>query len=160
MQGQSIWVITGGKKSRLWQSTDLGYHWKAIEIPIVQGGEMTGAFTAAFYDAEIGVIAGGDYSNPLNSDGNCVLTRNGGKQWERIECNQGPSYISCIQFVPKSKGMEWITVVSRGVFYTYNQGKNWIQLDSDYQLYTLRFMDSNSFIAAGKNKIVHYKLIR
>lgn len=160
VQGQTIWVITGGKKSRLWKSIDFGQHWNVTELPIIQGEAMTGAFTAAFYDENIGVVAGGDYANPMKSEGNIILTRNAGRDWERRVGQNSPTYISCIQFVPSSKGRELITVGAGGMFYSNDQGQHWQLLDSDSKLYTIRFIDSETLIAAGKNKIVAYKLLR
>ena len=58
------WVITGGKKSRIFYSSNKGKSWQVFETPIVQSEAMTGAFTADFYNNEIGIIAGGNYNKP------------------------------------------------------------------------------------------------
>ncbi|MFM2229915.1 MAG: hypothetical protein RL607_1173 [Bacteroidota bacterium] len=159
-QNKCIWVVTGGKKSRIWKSTDYGFHWEKQEIPIQQGGEMTGAFSAAFYNESIGVVAGGDYAQQKSSEGNLVLTLDGGKTWKRQEFKSGPTYISCIQFIPGSHGKELVTVGAGGLFYSADQGMNWVNLDSNPALFTLRCLDKNTLIAAGKNRIIRYKLIR
>lgn len=160
IQKNLVWIITGGKKSHVWHSKDFGAHWERFEIPIKQGGEMTGAFTAAFYDANVGVVAGGDYSNQNDHEGNLILTIDGGKTWKRVNYLNGPTYISCIQFVPNSKGKEIVTVGAGGLFYSSDQGQHWLQLDSNSSLYTLRCLDENTLIAAGKNRIIRYELVR
>ena len=62
--------------------------------------------------------------------------------------------------ISSSKGRELITVGAGGMFYSNDQGQHWQLLDSDSKLYTIRFIDSETLIAAGKNKIVAYKLLR
>lgn len=159
-QKNTIWVITGGKKSRIWKSIDYGNHWQCIEIPIKQGGEMTGAFSAAFYNSKIGVVAGGDYSQQNSKDSNLVLTLDGGITWKKITYADGPGYISCIQFVPGSQGKELVTTGAGGTYYSGDQGAHWMQLDADATFYTLRFLDKNTYFAAGKNQLVKFTLVR
>ncbi|WP_223704246.1 WD40/YVTN/BNR-like repeat-containing protein [Flavobacterium potami] len=64
IKGNDTWLVSGGKKARVFYSPDKAKTWKVIETPIVQGKQMTGIFTADFYDSKHGFIAGGDYDYP------------------------------------------------------------------------------------------------
>ena len=148
------WVITGGKKSRVFYSEDKGKSWRSFETPIVQGETMTGAFTADFYNDKIGFIAGGNYEKPNQNFQNKAITLNGGKTWKLVGENQGFGYSSCIQFVPESEGKQLVSVGANGLFYSFDSGKNWKQFSKESSFYTIRFLNKTTAIAAGKNKVV------
>lgn len=154
LQGHHTWLVSGGKKARVFYSSDKGNSWQVYETPIVQGKTMTGIFTGAFYDSKIGCIAGGDYELPKQNHGNKAITFNGGKSWELIGENKGPGYISCVQFIPKSKGKGLLTVGATGIHYSKDSGTTWHEISSDPTLYTLRFLNPTTAIAAGKNKMI------
>ncbi|MGL5113541.1 MAG: WD40/YVTN/BNR-like repeat-containing protein, partial [Flavobacterium sp.] len=97
---------------------------------------------------------GGDYENPTQNTKNKALTTNGGKTWQLIGENSGPGYISCVQFIPKSKGKRLVTVGATGIHYSIDGGTSWQQISTDDSLYTLRFLNATTAIAAGKNKMV------
>lgn len=154
IQGNHTWMVSGGKKARVFYSPNKGKSWQAFETPIVQGKTMTGIFSAAFYDSKTGCIAGGDYENPKQNSGNKALTSDGGKTWQLVAENSGPGYISCVQFIPKSKGKALLTVGATGIHYSTDGGKSWQQISADTSLYTVRFLNSKTAIAAGKNKMI------
>ena len=154
IKNNDVWMVSGGKKSRVFHSSDKGSTWKASETPIVQGQTMTGSFTADFYDKNIGFIAGGNYEKLEQNFQNKAFTNDGGKTWKLISDNQGFGYASCLQYLPNSKGKDIVTVGATGIYYSNNGGENWKQLSTDKDLYTIRFIDNKTAIAAGKNKIV------
>jgi photosystem II stability/assembly factor-like uncharacterized protein len=157
LKGNSTWIVSGGKKSRVFYSPDKGINWKVYETPIVQGEAMTGIFTADFYNDKIGIIAGGNYEKPNQNFQNKALTLNGGKTWKLIGENTGFGYASCIQFVPNSNGNGLVCVGANGIHYSNDKGATWKQLSQDNSLYTIRFVDDKTAIAAGKDKIVKIK---
>lgn len=159
IKGTNTWVVSGGKKSRVFYSSDKGISWKVYETPIVQGEAMTGIFTADFYNDKIGFIAGGNYEKPNQNFQNKALTTDGGKTWKLVAENLGFGYASCIQFIPNSNGKGLVCVGSTGIFYSNDTGTSWIQLSKDNSLYTLRFMDDTTAIAAGKDKIIRIKFL-
>jgi len=124
------------------------------DSPIVQGKTMTGIFTADFYDAENGFIAGGNYEVPNQNFANKAITANGGKTWKLIAENQGFGFASCVQYVPKSNGKQLVTVGASGLYYSSDSGNSWKQLATDSSLFTIRFLNSHTAIAAGLNKII------
>jgi photosystem II stability/assembly factor-like uncharacterized protein len=154
IKGTNTWIVSGGKKSRVFFSSDKGNSWKVYETPIVQGESMTGIYTADFYDSKIGFIAGGNYNKPNQNFQNKAITKDGGKTWKLVGENQGFGYASCVQFVPQSNGKQLVCVGANGLYYSKDSGTTWQQLLKDATLFTIRFVDENTAVAAGKNKII------
>ncbi len=154
IKDNNVWMISGGKKSRVYFSKDKGNTWDVSETPIIQGGAMTGAFCADFYDASTGIIAGGNYEKLDQNFQNKAITNNGGKTWKLIADNQAFGYASCVQFLPNSKGKSLISVGATGVFYSRDMGEKWLKLSNDKDFLTIRFIDNKTAIATGKNRIV------
>lgn len=157
IKGTKTWIVSGGKKSRVFYSEDKGKSWEVVETPILQGSSMTGIFSADFYDENLGFATGGDYEKPQQNFGNKIITTDGGKSWNLIAENQGFGYGSCVQFVPESNGMELMSVGASGVFYSFDKGKNWTKIADYKDLFTLRFVDKKTAIAAGNKKILRIK---
>lgn len=158
VKDKSIFMVSGGIKARVFVSNDFSETWKVYETPIVQGEEMTGIFTADFYDAKVGIIAGGNYMKQDQNSFNKATTTNGGKTWNIIANNQAFGYASCVQFVPNSKGKQLISVGGTGMFYSFDFGKNWIKFSDDNQFYTFRFETNRVFYATGKNQLVRFEM--
>lgn len=159
IKGNHTWLVSGGKKARVFYSSDKGVNWNIYETPIVQGETMTGIFTADFYNEKIGFIAGGNYEKLNQNFQNKALTTDGGKTWKLVGENQGFGYASCVQFVPESNGNELVCVGANGLYYSKDKGITWNQLSSDNSFYTIRFINRQTAIAAGKNKIVKIKFL-
>lgn len=153
-KGDKVWLVSGGKKARVFYSEDKAESWSVFETPIIQGKAMTGIFTADFYDENNGFIAGGDYESPKQNSGNKALSTDGGKNWKLVAENKAFGYASCVQYVPNSQGKGIVVVGASGVFYSKDGGENWKQLSNDGTLFTIRFMNQTTAIAAGANKMV------
>ena len=149
-----VFLVSGGKKSRVFVSDDFGKNWQVYEVPIVQGEAMTGIFSADFYNDKIGFITGGNYEKPNDNSNNKAITFDGGKTWKLVANGQGFGYGSCVQFVPNSKGNSLVSVGANGIQYSYDFGNSWKQLNEDKELYTIRFLDHKTAFAAGRNKII------
>ena len=154
IKGNRTWIVSGGKKARVFFSKNKGISWKTYETPIVQGKTMTGIFTSDFYNEKTGIIAGGDYENSIQNFKNKAITNNGGKSWELIAENAGFGYAYCVQFIPNSNGNELVSVGATGIHYSSNRGVSWTQLSTDNSLYSIRLISSSTAIASGKNKII------
>jgi photosystem II stability/assembly factor-like uncharacterized protein len=157
VKGDKTWVVSGGKKARVFYSPDKGNSWEVFETPIIQGQKMTGIFTADFYDSKNGFIAGGNYEALNQNFGNKAATTDGGKTWQLQAENQGFGYASCVQYVPNSNGRELVTVGASGIYYSFDKGNSWKQLATDSSLFTIRFIDKQTAIAAGKNKMIRLR---
>ncbi|MFD2907732.1 WD40/YVTN/BNR-like repeat-containing protein [Flavobacterium ardleyense] len=158
VKGKSIFMVSGGKKSRVFVSNNFGKTWNVYNTPIIQGEEMTGIFTADFYDTKTGIIAGGNYVKQEQNFGNKAITTNGGKTWDLIAENEAFGYASCVQFVPNSNGRKLISVGGTGMFYSEDFGKNWIKFSDDKAFFTFRFASEKTFYATGKNKVVKFEI--
>lgn len=150
--GDKTWVISGGKQTRVYFSSNKGQTWKAVNTPLVNGKATTGGYSIDFYNDKIGVIFGGDYTDPKNNKANKALTTDGGKTWRLIADGSGPGYKSSVKFVPGSGGKELVAVGFTGISYSSDSGKTWTQL-SDEGFYTIDFLNEFTAYAAGKDNI-------
>lgn len=158
VKGKSIIMVSGGKQSRVFISTDTGNTWNVYPTPIVQGEEMTGIFTADFYNEKIGIIAGGNYLKQTQNWANKAVTSDGGKTWKCVANSSAFGYASCVQFVPKSNGKKVLSVGGTGIYYSEDFGENWIQLSDEKGLFTFRFESERVGYATGKNKLIRFEL--
>jgi photosystem II stability/assembly factor-like uncharacterized protein len=157
VKGNDSWIVSGGKKSRVFYSPDKGNSWSVYETPIIQGKQMTGIFTADFYDAKNGFVSGGNYELLNQNSENKAVTTDGGKTWKLIANNEAFGYASCVQYVPGSKGKGIVVVGASGLYYSSDGGVNWVQFSKDSGLYTIRFIDESTAIAAGHNKMIRIR---
>lgn len=157
VKGNDTWIVSGGKKSRVFYSSDKGNSWSAYETPIIQGKKMTGIFTADFYDAKNGFVAGGNYELLDQNYENKAVTDDGGKTWKLIANNEAFGYASCVQYIPNSKAKGIVVVGASGLYYSSDGGINWKEFSKDPSLYTIRFIDETTAIAAGRNKMIRIR---
>ena len=153
-----IYIISGGKKSRIFKSDNKGKTWEVFEMPIIQGEAMTGAFSMDFYNKRKGIIVGGNYNNQNDNSINKAITKNGGKTWKIVAKDEAFGYASCVQFMPKSRGKLLYTCGTSGVYYSTNFGEKWTKILNDDDFYTLRFSGKNNIYFAGKNKVIKIKI--
>ena len=146
--GENAWIATGGIKSRVFHTPDMGLSWNVYETPIIQGKSTTGIYSIDFYDENNGIICGGDYTDKFGNYANKAITFNGGKTWEVVSENSLPKYVSCVQYVPNTQGKEVMAVSTNGIFYSKNSGRNWTKV-SDEGFYTIRFASNNTAWLSG-----------
>jgi hypothetical protein len=156
--GDVIFIISGGKKSRLFKSIDKGKTWEVFETPIIQGEAMTGAFSMDFFNAKKGIIVGGNYDNQKDNSANKAITKDGGKTWKLVSENKSFGYASCVQYAPNQNGKIVFCCGPSGVYSSKNGGKNWTKFLDDTDYYTMRFSSKNTLILAGKNKVTKIKI--
>lgn len=78
-----VWIVTGGTVSNIYYSANFGKTWKRYSLPILQGKNSTGPFSAAFYNSKLGLVVGGDYLKDKENSNNVLMTTNGGKTWKK-----------------------------------------------------------------------------
>lgn len=98
------------------------------------------------------MVFGGDYSDPENNKANKAITKDGGETWTLVADGQNPSYKSCVQFVPNSKGKEIVALGFTGISYSSDWGETWKTL-SEEPFYTVRFLNDSVAYAAGKGSV-------
>ena len=159
VQGDTIWIATGGKKARVWRSTDRGASWEAFETPIIQGQGMTGIFSMDFADPNNGIIMGGNWEDKEGNLMTKAVTRDGGKSWHLVAEGEIPGYISCVQYVPGTGGREILAVSTQGVFHSPDRGQNWTRV-SEEGFYSLRFDETGGLWMSRNDEIVRASLLR
>jgi photosystem II stability/assembly factor-like uncharacterized protein len=151
--GNHVWIVSGGKRARVFHSADKGDSWEVFNTPIVQGQAMTGIYSVDFYDEHLGVIFGGNWDDKAFNEGNKAITKDGGKTWKLLSNGAGPGYRSSVRFVPNTTGKGIVAVGSPGISYSPDQGTTWTEL-STVGFYAIEFINDSTAFASGHNKIV------
>ena len=150
--GDSAWLVSGGKRARVFKTSDRGKSWEVFETPIQEGGAMTGIYSVAFSDSQNGIIFGGNWEEKDVNAGNKAVTTDGGKTWNLISDNEGPGYRSCVSFVPNTNGKGIVATGSPGISYSNDGGESWIEL-SEVGYYNLQFVNDTVAFASGYGMI-------
>ena len=77
----SFVIVTGGMNSRFISTGDMGKSWYTSKLPF-ESKPSSGAYSVAMKDLQNGVVVGGNYKNPNDSNKNCFLTKDGGKNMD------------------------------------------------------------------------------
>jgi len=149
----NVWIVTGGKKARVFYSGDRGVNWEVFETPIIQGEAMTGIYSVDFFNEKLGVIFGGNWENKDMNTSNKAITTDGGKTWKLVSDGVGPGYRSSVKFIPGSNGKALVAVGSPGISYSYDFGESWQELSKE-GFYAIEFVNDSIAFASGRNKIV------
>ena len=126
--------VSGGMKSKYYKSTNRGKTWSSTSIPYFKS-EASGAFSLAFYSDSIGIVVGGDYSNPDMNLNNSYYTDDAGEFWINSE-EQVRGYRSCVIFDNET---------------AYSCGTNGIDVSFDFGKKWIPFADGNFFTMAVCN---------
>ncbi len=146
----TIWI--GTTHGNIYKSENLGESWQVVKTPLLKESPTQGIYSLDFYDVNIGVAMGGDYTQPEVNRLNKAITKDGGLNWVSIADGNGPGYTSCVQFVPNSGGNDIMALGADGVYYSNTMGASWKKIAED-TFYTLRFLNDSTAYAAGKNRI-------
>ncbi|MGB5430039.1 WD40/YVTN/BNR-like repeat-containing protein [Eudoraea sp.] len=150
LQGNKAWI--GTTKGRVLFTDNAGKSWSVVQTPILSDKPTQGIYSMDFYDSSLGIVIGGDYTDPDKTFANKAISRDGGKSWELLANNQEPGYKSCIRFVPNSEGKEIVAIGFTGISYSNDMGINWKALSNE-GFYTIRFQNDSVAYAAGRNRI-------
>ena len=139
-QGKTnAFIVSGGKDSHVFRSTDRGKTWTSAKSPIISGPSGAGIFSIAMWDAKYGVIVGGNYERPGDSGGTLGLTFDGGVTWTPGKGLSG--YRSGVAFVDAKT---IVAVGTNGSDISSDGGKTWTNLDK---------LDYNAVQANGEKAI-------
>jgi len=156
VQGNNTWILSGGKRSRIFHSSDKGKTWEVIDTPLLQGEATTGGYSLDFYDEMNGFIIGGDYTKPDGNTGNKARTKDGGKTWKLVAEGKDPGYKSSVRYIPNGDSKELVAVGFTGISHSKDVGENWKQL-SEEGFFTIRFLNDSTAYAAGKGRVAKLK---
>jgi photosystem II stability/assembly factor-like uncharacterized protein len=126
-----ILSIGPGELSRIYHTADGGATWKqqwknddknwtATETPILAGKESAGIFSIAFRDDMQGIIVGGDYQQPKQTQATAAITNDAGKTWKLID--QPLPFLSAVTWA----NGRWVAAGTAGI-YTSTDGTTWKQ---------------------------------
>lgn len=135
----TAFLVSGGTEARVFRSDDRGQTWLAANTDIVKGTSGSGIFSIAMYDADNGVIVGGNYEKPNETANNLAFTRDGGKNWQMASGSTG--YRSGVAFIDQKT---IIAVGTNGTDISSDNGKTWKKIGSD---------DLNAVAAKGKKAV-------
>lgn len=150
VKGYEAWIAT--TSGRIFHTMDKGTAWEVFGTPMANDLDTQGIYSIDFYDTNVGIAIGGDYTQPEVNIQNKMYTEDGGKTWKLIADGQEPGYMSCIQYVPNSKGKAVLAVGFNGIYYSSDGGNEWNQLSQE-GFYTVRFLSDSLAYAAGRNRI-------
>ena len=143
-------IVTGGKEANILVGSDYGRNWKKYKTPIIQGEKMTGIFSVDNLSMDTAIIAGGNWSSKESTVKAMAITVNDGNNWKIKENN--PGYVSCIQFVPKTKNL--IACSTTGIYYSEDLAESWDKI-SDEGYYSFQISKNGEFLYfSGKNKLM------
>ena len=152
--GNTIWIATGGSKSRIYKMINRDCNWKVFETPFTQGTSSQGIYSIDFYDKNFGIAVGGDYTKQTENINNIATTNDGGQTWQIQASGQNAGYMTCVKFRPKTKGKEIVAVGDQHISFSLDFGKTWTKISDEKNLYTCEWADENTLILAGKDKII------
>jgi photosystem II stability/assembly factor-like uncharacterized protein len=147
-----LWFVTGGKRSRLFYSSNLGTSFLTYTTPITQGETMSGIFSFDFFNEKLGIVSGGNYDRTDSSIISLAITKNGGKNWSVIKHSK-PFFGSCVRF----KNANDVFITGHNGTFKYSLKKNKMEEIFDASKEPLKFMTlrisntGNSMWLAGAN---------
>ena len=160
MSGNWVWIATGGSKARIFKFHWGKFHkWKAYETPFIQGTSSQGIYSIDFYDKNFGIAVGGDYTKQAENINNIATTNDGGKTWQIQASGKNGGYKTCVKFRPKSKGKDIIAVGDQNIEFSQDYGKTWKTISEEKGLFVCEWIDENTLVFAGKDRIVKMKII-
>jgi hypothetical protein len=145
--------VSGGRNSRLFMNNEID------SIPIVQGGESTGANSIDLdYGNKKGIIVGGDFVKDTVAENNCTLI-----SWKdsisfSIPETPPHGYRSCVIYITDKK---LITCGTSGVDISNDGGNNW-DLISDQSFHVCQKAKSGNvvFLAGINGKIAKFNYLK
>ncbi|MFH0991194.1 MAG: oxidoreductase [bacterium] len=126
---RNVWIGASGG-SRVYRSTDRGDSWSVAETPLMKDSPASGIFSIAFFDAQNGIIVGGNYQKEREAKENIALTNDGGNTWMLLADSSLGGFRSCVAYLPGSNGKYLIATGPAGTDYSVNGGKSWAPYDS------------------------------
>lgn len=150
----TVYIGTGGgATARVFISHDRGLNWKVVETPMMSG-EASGIYSMAFIDELNGVAVGGNYLDSTNTEGNCIITSNGGETWKKAKVPP-TGYRSCVAY--NGNGV-LIAVGRTGVDVSFNKGKKWQHI-SDDAYYSCVIQQNTGWLTGKNGKMAKLQII-
>jgi photosystem II stability/assembly factor-like uncharacterized protein len=118
----NYYFVTGGLNSRFFKNGI------PSQIPIIQGLETTGANSIAISkNGKNIIIVGGDFNKKDSQTDNCIISKNGGKTFQKSTANP-IGYRSCVEYISKKTA---ISCGLNGVDISKDNGDNWLNISNE-----------------------------
>lgn len=153
---KTVWIATGGKASRIFKMKDMS--WEVFNTPIIQGESSQGVYSIDFASEKFGIAVGGDYTKQDANINNIATTDDGGETWQVRASGKNAGYMTCVKIKPGSTGKEIISVGDQHISYSSDFGKTWKKISDEKGFYVCKWVDKNTVVLAGKDKISVMKL--
>ncbi len=155
---KNIWIATGGLSSRIIKMDLRTKKIKFFFTPFIQGASSQGIYSIDFYDDQFGIAVGGDYTKQAENINNIATTNDGGKTWQIQASGKNGGYKTCVKFRPGSKGKDIIAVGDQNIEFSSDYGKTWKTISEEKGLYVCDWIDKNTLVFAGKNRIIKMRI--
>ncbi|SIQ56320.1 hypothetical protein SAMN05880574_11661 [Chryseobacterium sp. RU37D] len=153
-----VWMATGGKASRILRMNLKDQKFEIFTMPFVQGAYSQGIYSIDFSDDKFGIAVGGDYTKQDANINNIATTNDGGGTWQIQASGQNAGYTTCVKIKPNSKGKEIISVGDQHISYSSDFGKTWKKISNEKGFFVCEWVNRNTVVFAGKDKISVMKL--
>lgn len=153
-----LWIATGGNSSRILRLHLKNEKLEAFDTPFVQGVSSQGIYSIDFLDDKFGIAVGGDYTKQDANTNNIATTNDGGENWKIQASGENAGYMTCVKIRPQSKGREIIAVGDQHISYSSDYGKTWKKISDEKGLFVCEWIDTNTVVFAGKDRIIKMKL--
>lgn len=153
-----LWIATGGKASRILRMNLKEERIEIFNTPIIQGESSQGMYSIDFFEDRFGIAVGGDYTKQDANVNNIATTNDGGETWQIQASGQNAGYTTCVKIKPGSKGKEIIAVGDKHISYSSDFGKTWKKISDEKGFFVCQWIDGNSVVLAGNNRIAVMKL--
>lgn len=157
IQGESVWLVTGGNAARVFRSSNRGNTWAAADAPILHDSASAGIFSISLHGPQHGVIAGGDYQHPDREGSTLAYTEDGGLTWSASGIHP-QVYFSAVALDPQN-GRQLLAAGSTHVAYTDELGSRGWKAYWELSLNAVAYVGPAEALGVGpKGKIVRFKL--
>ncbi|KQT17984.1 glycosyl hydrolase [Chryseobacterium sp. Leaf404] len=154
-----LYVATGGNSSRIFRLNLKNDKLEAFETPFVQGISSQGIYSIDFSGDKFGIAVGGDYTKQNENINNIATSTDVGKTWQIQASGNNAGYTTCVKIKPGSKGKEIISVGDQHISYSSDFGKTWKKISDEKGLFVCKWIDQNTVVFAGKDKILKAKIV-
>lgn len=149
-----LWIATGGMSSRIFRLDFKNSNWQVFETPFIQGTSSTGIYSIDFLNNKFGISVGGDYTKQAENINNIATTNDGGETWQIQASGKNAGYMTCVKIRPGSNGKEIIAVGDQNISYSNDFGQTWTKISNEKNLYVVDWVNKNTLVFAGKDRIL------
>ena len=153
IEGNYYYVSGGPNNATFYKKSTFEYHTQIqAELPMPKA-EGAGPFSIFMIDKEKGVIVGGNYTKPNNSDSTAVYTEDGGKTW-KLALKQPNGYRSCV-----TGNTEILFACgSNGIDVSSDSGKSWYPFDKG-NFCAMLLIGNTLYATTNKGYVIRYEWV-